>query len=85
MDASAQGREFGERVAARLSDGQCWARAEIRLLDSVQDAGLAAGRTVLLLAWLRHVASNLANTDCAGNLPWLRRNVMVVLRQVARG
>lgn len=85
VDASTRHREFGERVAARLAAARCWTRSETALLDGVPYAGLAAGRTVLLLAWLRHVADNLANTDCAGNLPWLRSNVMVVLRQVARG
>ena len=83
-DAAGQQREFGERVAARLSHGRVWTPAETRRLDGATD-GLADGRTVLLLAWLRHVASNLANTNCAENVPWLRRNIVAVLREVSRG
>lgn len=45
----------------------------------------AAGRALLLLAWLRHVAGNLAKSGRYASSPlWLHRNVRPVLRQVAR-
>jgi hypothetical protein len=66
-------------VAARLSRQQCWTPAENHLLGDVP-----AGRPVLLLAWLRHVAGNLAKSGRYASSPlWLRRNVRPVLRQVA--
>jgi Ser/Thr protein kinase RdoA (MazF antagonist) len=84
VGAPGQPREFGRRVAARLSSGRFWTAAESRLLDSAAAGGLAAGRTLLLMAWLRHVASNLAKSErYASNPLWLRWNVIPVLRQVA--
>jgi aminoglycoside phosphotransferase len=79
-----QPREFGKRVAARLRQEQFWTPAERRVLDGVVDGGLAADRTLLLLVWLRHVASNLAKSGRYASSPlWLRWNVSPVLRQVA--
>jgi aminoglycoside phosphotransferase (APT) family kinase protein len=79
-------REFGARVAARLDAGRCWTPAEHRLLDSAMDGDPMTGRTLLLLAWLRHVAGNLAKSDRYASSPlWSRRNVRPVLRQVADG
>jgi hypothetical protein len=81
-----QPREFGARVAARLDGDRCWTPAESRLLDSFKDGDVVTGRTLLLLAWLRHVASNLAKSDrYANSALWWRRNVRPVLRLVAEG
>lgn len=81
-----QPREFGKRIAARLNSERFWTPAESRLLGGVTDGDLATGRTLLLLAWLRHVASNLGKSDRYGGNPlWLRWNVIPVLRQVANG
>jgi len=78
-----QPREFGRRVAARLGSGQVWTPAEHRLLRSAAGRDLPAGRTLLLLAWLRHVGSNLAKSERYGGNPlWLRWNVLSVLRQM---
>ena len=86
VPASGQPRELGKRVAGRLRHQQFWTPAERRLLGRSADGGLAAGRTLLLLAWLRHVGSNLAKSDrYASNPLWLRWNVVPVLRQVAHG
>jgi aminoglycoside phosphotransferase (APT) family kinase protein len=77
-------RELGARVAARLDADRCWTPAESRLLAGTDDA--AAGRALLLLAWLRHVAGNLAKSSRYARSPlWLRNNVRPVLRQVAGG
>ncbi|HUY48271.1 MAG TPA: aminoglycoside phosphotransferase family protein [Streptosporangiaceae bacterium] len=79
-------REFGARVAARLGARPCWTPAESRLLGSVADGAPAAGRALLLLAWLRHVAGNLAKSERYARSPlWVRRNVNPVLRQLADG
>jgi Ser/Thr protein kinase RdoA (MazF antagonist) len=76
-----RGQEFGGRVTARLARRDCWTPAERRLLGD-----LPTGRGVLLLAWLRHVAGNLAKSDRYATSPlWLWRNVRPVLRQVAGG
>jgi len=81
-----QPREFGRRVAARLASGQFWTPAERHLLSGMTDADMAFGPTLLLLVWLRHVASNLAKSErYAGSPLWLRWNVLSVLRQVSRG
>jgi Phosphotransferase enzyme family len=86
VSAPGQPREFGKRIAARLSSERFWTPAESRLLGSLTDGDLAAGRTLLLLAWLRHVSSNLGKSDRYGSSPlWLRWNVIPVLRQVANG
>jgi Ser/Thr protein kinase RdoA (MazF antagonist) len=74
-----RGQEFGGRVAARLGRRDCWTPDERKLLGDVP-----TGRGVLLLAWLRHVAGNLAKSDRYAASPlWLWRNVRPVLRQVA--
>jgi hypothetical protein len=89
-------RELGGRVAARLAAGRCWTPAESRLLGLAADgdpvrgdpAGSdpAAGRALLLLAWLRHVAGNLAKSGRYARSPlWVRGNVWPVLRQVTGG
>jgi aminoglycoside phosphotransferase (APT) family kinase protein len=81
-----QPRELGKRIAGRLRHQQFWTPAESRLLGRAADGGLTAGRTLLLLAWLRHVGSNLAKSDrYASNPLWQRWNVVPVLRQVAHG
>lgn len=86
MPAPGQPRELGKRIAARLHRQQFWTLAESRLLAGVSDGGLAPGRTLLLLAWLRHVGSNLAKSRRYASSPlWLRWNVIPVLRQVAHG
>jgi aminoglycoside phosphotransferase len=85
VPAPGQPREFGKRIAARLNGGQFWTPAETRLLG-VTNSDLATGRTLLLLAWLRHVASNLGKSSRYASSPlWLRWNVIPVLRQVANG
>lgn len=86
LPAPGQPREFGKRIAARLDSERFWTSAERRLLNSATYGDLVAGRTLLLLAWLRHVASNLAKSDRYAKSPlWSRRNVVPVLRQVAYG
>ena len=76
-------RELGARVAARLGASRCWTPAESRLLGLGDDGDLAAGRAVLLLTWLRHVAGNLAKSDRYARSPlWARYNVRPVLRRV---
>ncbi len=86
LPAPGQPREFGKRIAARLDSEQFWTPAERRLLDGATYGDLVTGRTLLLLAWLRHVASNLAKSDRYAKSPlWSRRNVVPVLRQVAYG
>lgn len=79
-----QGRAFGQRVAARLASGRFWTPAECRVLSDATDGSLPDGRTLLLLAWLRHVGSNLAKSERYANSPlWLHWNVGPVLRQAA--
>lgn len=79
-------REFGSRIADRLDRELPWTPSERLALGSVADSDLAEGRTLLLLAWLRHVASNLGKSARYAESPlWSRRNVIPVLRQVARG
>ena len=79
-------RELGAQVAARLGADRCWTPAESRLLAGTTDGDAAACRAVLLLAWLRHVAGNLAKSSRYARSPlWLRNNVRPVLRQVAGG
>jgi Ser/Thr protein kinase RdoA (MazF antagonist) len=81
-----QPRELGKRIAVRLRHERFWTPAESRMLGRAADGGLPAGRTLLLLAWLRHVGSNLAKSDRYASSPlWLRWNVVPVLRQVAHG
>ncbi len=84
VPAQSEPREFGQRIAARLDGGRFWTQAESRVLAGVADADLAVGRTLPLLAWLRHVAGNLGKSDRYACSPvWSRRNVVPVLRQMA--
>jgi Ser/Thr protein kinase RdoA (MazF antagonist) len=86
VPGSGRQREFGARVAARLGAGRCWTPAESRLLAGTADGDPGLGRALLLLAWLRHVAGNLAKSGRYARSPlWLRGNVRPVLRQVAGG
>jgi aminoglycoside phosphotransferase len=78
--------EFGRQIADRLDRELPWTPAERLALGSVVDDDLADGRTLLLLAWLRHVASNLGKSSRYAESPlWSRRTIIPVLRQVARG
>jgi hypothetical protein len=77
---------FGRQIADRLDRKLAWTPSERRALGSVADDDLADGRTLLLLAWLRHVASNLGKSNRYAESPvWSRRAIVPVLRQVARG
>lgn len=78
--------DFGRQIADRLDRELAWTPSERRALGSVADDDLADGRTLLLLAWLRHVASNLGKSARYAESPvWSRRTIVPVLRQVARG
>jgi hypothetical protein len=76
-------RELGG-VVRGLVEGEAWTPRERALLRScdaafARDAGYA--RAVLLLSWLRHVASNLAQSRrYLHSHVWLGRNVEPVLR-----
>ena len=86
-----QRKELG-RVVGDLLEGDSWSPHELSLLRSCdplfeRDTGYA--RATLLLYWLRHLASNLAQSSrYLHSHPWLARNVEPVLRlfeQSARG
>jgi aminoglycoside phosphotransferase len=78
-----QPREIGARVASRLRSREAWSPAEIQLLATRTCGDPISGRALLLLAWLRHVADNLAKSDRYVDSPvWSRRNVMPVLRVI---
>ena len=85
----AQGGELGDAVAALLS-GPGWTADERDLLTvpgypAAGDAGW--DRAVILLTWLRHVATNLA-LETGGyrrKYWWLARNVATVLRCLSGG
>jgi aminoglycoside phosphotransferase len=78
--------DFGRQIADRLEREMAWTPSERRALSSVTGDDLADGRTLLLLAWLRHVASNLGKSTRYAESPvWSRRTIVPVLRQVARG
>lgn len=84
MPGQGRSRGIGGRVANRLHRGVPWTLAEKRVLADIADGDLVDGRTLLLLAWLRHVASNLAKSAQYAESPlWSRRNVIPVLRQLA--
>lgn len=75
-----QPHEFGARIAARLRRRQPWLPAEARLLQAHNGGEPISGRTLLLLAWLRHVTDNLAKSERYAASPlWSRRNIMPVL------
>jgi aminoglycoside phosphotransferase len=79
-------RGFGTQVAGRLGRELAWTPAERHALGTVAEDELADGNTLLLLAWLRHVASNLAKSARYAESPlWSRGTIVPVLRQVARG
>jgi hypothetical protein len=78
-------RMFGDVACERL-EGRPWA-ADDRILLAAGGVPLGDDgfeRAVLLLAWLRHVAANLAQRDDYARRPiWVRRNVVEVLRSLA--
>ena len=80
-----QNREMGE-VMIDLLDGEGWSPEEKALLLSEQRAlpgNRLDGRTLLLLAWLRHVAANLTKSSrYQRHWLWFDRNVARVLRQL---
>jgi O-antigen/teichoic acid export membrane protein/Ser/Thr protein kinase RdoA (MazF antagonist) len=78
-----QPREIGARVAGRLDRGPCWQPAEADLLTSHAHDAQVSGKSLLLLAWLRHVTDNLAKSDRYAASPvWARRNIAPVLRRM---
>jgi O-antigen/teichoic acid export membrane protein len=81
VPAREQPPAFGARVAAGLGRG--WTPAERYLISTVMDGDPLTKETLLLLTWLRHVASNLGKSDrYVGSVLWSRRNVAPVLRLV---
>jgi O-antigen/teichoic acid export membrane protein len=81
VPAREQPLAFGARVAAGLGRG--WTPAERYLISTVMDGDPLTKETLLLLTWLRHVASNLGKSDrYVGSVLWSRRNVAPVLRLV---
>jgi hypothetical protein len=81
--APGQPRDIGRRVATRLASGRYWTPEEGCLLQAVMPGLPAAGRSLLMLAWLRHVAANLAKSARYASSPlWSRRNILPVLRRL---
>jgi aminoglycoside phosphotransferase (APT) family kinase protein len=81
-----QRRELGARVAARLARPRCWSAEESRMLHRHMLGDPVSGQAILLLAWLRHVAGNLAKSERYATSPlWSRRNIHPVVRRVAHG
>jgi aminoglycoside phosphotransferase (APT) family kinase protein len=81
--APGQPRDLGRRVAARLASGRYWTPAEGALLQAAMPGLPATGRSLLVLAWLRHVTANLAKSARYASSPfWSRRNILPVLRQL---
>lgn len=82
---SAEGREMGD-VVRRLLNGSGWTPSEQALLHEAQaqlPGEALDGRSLLLLAWLRHVTANLTKSDrYAKNWLWLDRNVAPVLKNL---
>lgn len=77
---------LGRLVADRLDREQAWTPAERRALGSVAEDELTDGSPLLLLAWLRHIASNLEKSDTYAENPlWSHRAILPVLRQLAHG
>ena len=86
-------RTFVERkelggVVRGLLEGADWTQQEVSLLHS-HDAELVAdpayARAMLLLCWLRHLASKLAQSNrCLNSHVWLARNVEPALRLFER-
>lgn len=77
-----QRRELGD-IIRRLLDRGDWTEEEIGLLESEQkmfSSQTLDMRSLLLLAWLRHVASNLSKSPhYAHNWLWINQNVKGVL------
>lgn len=77
--------ELGDAVLDILREG--WGEAEVDLLgpDWSANPGLRP-TTLVLLAWLHHVAANLRKTErYASNRWWMARNVVRVLAELAPG
>ena len=73
MPAGQRPHSFGARVAAGLN--RSWTIGESRLIGPVVDEPVTR-RTLVLLAWLRHVASNLEKSDrYATSMLWAHRNI----------
>ncbi len=82
----AQGRELGG-IVVRLLTGEGWTADEHAILDAsgcypADDAKWDRG--LVLLTWLRHVATNLAlqNDNYRCKWWWLAKNVVIVLRRL---
>ena len=75
-------------VVRGLLEGEAWAPGELSLLqssDPALDADPAYARATLLLYWLRHLTSNLAQSNRYLHSPlWMTRNVEPVLRLFER-
>jgi O-antigen/teichoic acid export membrane protein len=83
MPGRQQPRSFGARVAAGLN--RSWTAEESRLIGPVTDLPVSR-RTLVLLAWLRHVASNLEKSDrYESSALWAHRNIRPVLRLTFNG
>jgi O-antigen/teichoic acid export membrane protein/aminoglycoside phosphotransferase len=81
MPVRGQPRNLGARVAGSLD--RSWTPAERRLIGPVIDEPVSR-RTLVLLAWLRHVAGNLEKSDrYASSMLWSRLNIRPVLRSVS--
>jgi Ser/Thr protein kinase RdoA (MazF antagonist) len=85
--ADARRRELGSVVVDWLAGDRC-PLANVRLLEDAQ-AELPGEpiplRSLILLAWLRHVAGNLEKSTLYGrHSVWLRRNVHAVIEAVDR-
>lgn len=75
-------RPLGGRICDRLS-GSCWTEEEQKWLCTTMEP--LPSRTVLLLVWLRHVATNLEKSGRYAASPiWLRTNVYLVLEAATR-
>lgn len=83
MPVRGQPRSLGARVATSLH--RSWSPEERRLIGPVIDEPVSR-RTLVLLAWLRHVAGNLEKSDrYASSIVWSRQTIRPVLRSVSAG
>lgn len=81
-DPHAGRRQLGRRVSDRLA-ATSWTPDELSRLPVGPDQ--LPGRTILLLAWLRHAANNLTKSTRYARSPvWIRGNVDPVLRAATR-
>ena len=79
--AAVQTLEFGETVLALLH--RPWTEEELAVLGSGPNRDLDSS-TLVLLAWLHHIAANLAKSSAyATNRVWLVRNVLSVAATLA--